>query len=99
MTKIKLLFIVIMVTCLEVSFVFAQRYYDRRYSPRRTVPKWENDKDFAHDVFTFVRIRYSSGYGGRYRYALTTLGSLNVSEYAIERWIGFSNPIFDIIPV
>jgi hypothetical protein len=36
----------------------AQRYYDRG-----SVPNWEVDKEFAHDVFTFVRIRYSSGYG------------------------------------
>ncbi|UCG58479.1 MAG: DUF4159 domain-containing protein, partial [Phycisphaerales bacterium] len=27
------------------------------------VPYWEPDKEFADDVFTFVRIRYSSGYG------------------------------------
>ncbi|MBN1803857.1 MAG: DUF4159 domain-containing protein [Sedimentisphaerales bacterium] len=65
MTKAKLSFIVAMVTYLGVSFVSAQRYYDRRYSAGRTVPKWENDKDFSHDVFTFVRIRYSSGYGSR----------------------------------
>jgi len=28
------------------------------------VPNWEPDKEFSDDVFTFVRIRYSSGYGG-----------------------------------
>jgi hypothetical protein len=54
-----------MVACAGVSLVFAQRYYERRYSPRRGVPDWESDKEFSHDVFTFVRIRYSSGYGGR----------------------------------
>jgi len=37
----------------------AQRYYDRG-----DVPNWQVDKEFSHDVFTFVRIRYSSGYGG-----------------------------------
>ncbi len=45
--------------------VFAQRYSNRRYSYRRSVPDWEPDKEFSHDVFTFVRIRYASGYGGR----------------------------------
>jgi hypothetical protein len=35
----------------------------RRYSDRRAVPYWQPDKEFAHDVFTFARIRYSSGYG------------------------------------
>ncbi len=53
-----------MVVCAGVSLVFAQRYYNRRGSPRRGVPDWESDKEFSHDVFTFVRIQYSSGYGG-----------------------------------
>jgi hypothetical protein len=38
------------------------------YSDRRGVPDWEVDKDFASDVFTFVRIRYNSGGGGGYGY-------------------------------
>ena len=66
MIKSKWLFILFMVVCISVSLVFAQRYYNRRrYSPRRGVPDWESDKEFSHDVFTFVRIRYSSGYGRR----------------------------------
>ncbi len=44
---------------LVVPGVLAQRYYDRR-----EVPYWEPDPEFSADVFTFVRIRYSSGYGG-----------------------------------
>ena len=32
---------------------------------RSGVPDWEVDKEFTKDVFTFVRIRYTSGYGGR----------------------------------
>lgn len=32
---------------------------------RRGVPNWENDARFKDDVFTFVRIEYDSGYGGR----------------------------------
>jgi hypothetical protein len=44
---------------LAATVTLAQRYYDRR-----DVPYWEPDKEFAEDVFTFARIRYSSGYGG-----------------------------------
>ena len=65
MTKPKWFFILLMVACAGVSLVFAQRYYNRRDSGRRGVPDWESDREFSHDVFTFVRIRYSSGYGGR----------------------------------
>lgn len=32
---------------------------------RNGVPIWENDKQFKNDVFTFVRVQYSSGGGGR----------------------------------
>ncbi len=41
----------------------AQRYLDR--FDRGDVPNWELDKEFSKDAFTFVRIRYSSGYGRR----------------------------------
>jgi len=45
--------------------VLAQRRYsDRRYSERRGVPNWTPNREFSHDIFTFVRIRYSTGYGG-----------------------------------
>jgi hypothetical protein len=64
-TKAKWFLILFMVACFGVSLVFAQRYYNRRSSGRRGVPNWESDKEFSNDVFTFVRIRYSSGYGGR----------------------------------
>lgn len=37
-------------------------------SDRNGVPEWDVDPDFKKDVFTFVRIRYSSGYGGRGRW-------------------------------
>jgi hypothetical protein len=32
---------------------------------RAGVPMWENDAGYKDDVFTFVRIRYGSGWGGR----------------------------------
>jgi len=63
MTKSRWLIILFMAGCVGASVVFAQRY-SRRYSDQRPVPNWEPDKEFSDDVFTFVRIRYSSGYGG-----------------------------------
>jgi len=67
-TKLKWFIILFIVACVGVSVVFAQRYSSRRYSNRRSVPDWESDKEFFYDVFTFARIRYSSGYGeSRYR--------------------------------
>jgi len=65
MTKSKWFIILLVVACVGVSVVFAQRYSNRRYSNRRDVPDWRLSKEFSHDVFTFVRIRYSSAYGGR----------------------------------
>jgi hypothetical protein len=68
-TKLRwLILILLIVACAGV--VVAQRYrgrrgFDRQYSDRRPVPEWTPDKDFPYDVFTFARIRYSSGYGGR----------------------------------
>jgi hypothetical protein len=45
----------------------AQRYYyDRGGYDRGSVPRWELDKQFAQDAFTFARVQYSSGYGGYY---------------------------------
>jgi hypothetical protein len=63
-----LILILLIVACAGV--VVAQRLrgrrgFDRQYSDRRPVPEWTPDKDFPYDVFTFARIRYSSGYGGR----------------------------------
>jgi hypothetical protein len=49
----------LIVLFVAVTLGFAQRYYNRR-----GVPDWKPDEEFSHDVFTFVRIRYSSGYGG-----------------------------------
>jgi hypothetical protein len=47
---------------------FSGRFPNRGYSggppDRQGLPTWQVDKEFQHDVFTFVRIRYS-GYGGR----------------------------------
>jgi len=57
--------ILLSVLALAATGTLAQRYY-RDSSNRRDVPYWEPDKEFSEDVFTFARIRYSSGYGGDY---------------------------------
>ena len=76
MTKTRWFIILLIAACLVVSGVLAQRRpsggritrgpirrFDNR--PRTFEPEWEIDKEFSDDVFTFVRIRYSSGYGGQ----------------------------------
>jgi hypothetical protein len=55
-----------MVVIVGAGAVFARRYSRRRYYDRRGVPNWTPSREFSHDIFTFVRIRYSSGYGGGY---------------------------------
>src|SRR6266550_4027043 len=68
-------FVVLLITLLISAAAVAQyrRGYGRRDMSGGTVdrggvPEWKNDERFKHDVFTFVRIRYSSygrgGYGG-----------------------------------
>ena len=58
--------ILLMVTIVGAGAVSARRYSRRGYSERRGVPNWKPSREFSHDIFTFVRIRYSSGYGGYY---------------------------------
>jgi hypothetical protein len=76
MTKSKWFIILFVVTCFGAGVVvFAQRGYNRRgpyrepsgprYDIRAGVPDWDTGGEFSNDVFTFARIRYSSGYGGR----------------------------------
>lgn len=76
----------------------AQRGYWRRQrvidpSDRRGVPEWENDKEFKEDVFTFVRVKYTSGWYDRwatdypdsdlnFSYRLHELTSLDVDPQA-----------------
>lgn len=61
-----LIVILLIVAIAGAGAVFARRYSERRYSGRRGVPNWTPNREFSHDIFTFVRIRYSSGYGGGY---------------------------------
>ena len=66
MMRARWLVILSVVAVMAATATLAQRYYDRRgYDDRRGVPDWQTDKEFSQDVFTFVRIQYSSGYGGR----------------------------------
>ncbi len=70
MTKARWFAILCAAIILAATVTLAQRGrrgYDRRgYDDRRGLPTWQPDKEFARDVFTFVRIEYSSGYGGGY---------------------------------
>jgi hypothetical protein len=71
--------IVILILLICVTIAYAQRSRERegrgRYSDRGAAPPqgvedatWENDPKFQKDVFTFVRLRYSDGWGsGRWR--------------------------------
>ena len=64
-----LLIILLMVACAGAGVVFARRSSGRRssgrgYSDRRGVPNWTPNREFSHDIFTFVRIQYSTGYDG-----------------------------------
>lgn len=65
-STILLLMIPLAFTVLGESW--AQRWRRQReefFDPtdRRGVPMWEQDEHFGNDVFTFVRIRYDSGWG------------------------------------
>ncbi len=61
-----ILVILLIAVFIGAGAVFARRYSrrGRGYSGRRGVPNWTPNKEFSDDIFTFVRIRYSSGYGG-----------------------------------
>jgi hypothetical protein len=69
--KLRWFIILFIIAAAGVTLTFAQRYsYGRRPGPSesvRPVPDWEPDKEFFYDIFTFARIRYSSGYGGSFR--------------------------------
>src|SRR4051794_39894757 len=72
--------VAVLASCIAAGVIFAQqrggwgggygggygRGYQRDISDRNGVPEWDVDPAFKHDLFTFVRIRYSSsGYGRR----------------------------------
>lgn len=49
---------------MAASLGWAQRRWSRGPEDRAGVPAWTNPPEFKSDVFTFVRIEYSSRYGG-----------------------------------
>jgi hypothetical protein len=64
MKKTRYLFVILLTAVfIGAGVVSARRYSRRRYSERREVPNWTINKEFSEDIFTFVRIQYSSGYG------------------------------------
>lgn len=66
--KFKWLLLAIVLTVGGVVFAqdYQRRYWggygQRNSDDRKGVPLWEKSKEFEHDVFTFVRIQYDSGY-------------------------------------
>jgi hypothetical protein len=66
------LLIVVLVVISVTAVSFAQRGRRRQWMidpemvDRNGVPEWENDKEFKDDVFTFVRIRYTSEWYNRW---------------------------------
>lgn len=72
MNVIRRLTLISMVLVLVTTTAVAQRGFGRRqrnFDPqlvdRNGVPVWETDKNFKADIFTFVRVKYSS-YGGNW---------------------------------
>jgi hypothetical protein len=64
MKKSTYIFIILLITVfIGAGVVSARRYSRHGYSERREVPNWNINKEFSDDIFTFVRIQYSSGYG------------------------------------
>ena len=61
MRKSRWFIVLFIAASLAGGLTFARRRYR---DERAGVPKWEPDREFSKDVFTFVRIRYSSRYGG-----------------------------------
>ena len=53
------------IACLAMLVLFSG-HSPAQLSSRNGVPQWKLDEEFSSDVFTFVRIRYSSWGGGGY---------------------------------
>jgi len=83
MTKSRLLVFLFAILVVAGAGALAQRYYGG--FDRGNVPDWQPDKEFSHDVFTFVRIQYSSGYGGRVAAADAGTDAATVPAEAVGR--------------
>lgn len=68
MNKTLLLGVPVLALALAGMSVGQQRRYDHSapLTDEHFNSDWENDPEFRSDVFTFVRIRYTSGYGHNY---------------------------------
>ena len=55
--------LLLLLGCANSLYAQRGRYVDPRID-RNGVPRWDDRGAFNKDVFTFVRIRYSSYYGG-----------------------------------
>ncbi len=71
MTSRHRIILLVLTLCVAASAVMAQRFRSRgprdmgnpRASAEAPVPEWKRDNELPEDVFTFTRVRYSSGYG------------------------------------
>jgi len=61
-SKLTLMILLFTVTA---TLVVAQRWRRQSFDDRQGVPVWTNEPGFEKDVFTFARIQYDSGWGGR----------------------------------
>ncbi|MEA3226036.1 MAG: DUF4159 domain-containing protein, partial [Planctomycetota bacterium] len=80
MIKPRWLIVLFVAASLAGGLTFAQRYR----GDRAGVPNWEPDKEFSKDVFTFVRIRYSSRYGGGGGYGRRYRGYGGGGRWAVD---------------
>jgi hypothetical protein len=65
MTKKRILLATLILLIAGVAFAQRNRFMSpRNFQHSSDTPRWTNAPGFEKDVFTFVRIRYSSGYGG-----------------------------------
>jgi len=73
--SVRLIVTPLLVCFATVAISLGQFEFERRWRGRRDVredfrggaPDWQQDQEFKHDVFTFVRIEFSSGRGRRGR--------------------------------
>jgi hypothetical protein len=56
---------IILLIAVTATVVVAQRWRRQDPGDRQGVPVWSNEPGFEKDVFTFTRIQYDSGWGGR----------------------------------
>ena len=95
--------ILVLLLCATAGLSLAQFRRDQN-SDRSDVPQWELNKEFSKDVFTFVRIKYSSGgriggyYSGDWRWRIDSPDSdLNLS-YRLQQITSLKvNPDFRVL--